>query len=64
MHLPLYGKVKLTETSKPELLDLWNQVLQKNKIIITENQKVVSIEKFDDHFSVKTLAGTFTTNSF
>jgi len=63
MHLPLYGKVKLTETSKPELLDLWNQVLQKNKIIITENQKVVSIEKFDDHFSVKTLAGTFTTNS-
>lgn len=63
MHLPLYGKVKLTETSKPELLDLWNQVLQKNKIIITENQKVISIEKFDDHFSVKTLAGTFTTNS-
>ena len=63
MHLPLYGKVKLTETSKPELLELWNQVLQKNKIIITENQKVVSIEKFDNHFSVKTLADTFTTNS-
>ncbi len=63
MHLPLYGKVKLTETSKPELLDLWNEVLQKNKITITENQKVVSIEKFDDHFSVKTLADTFTTNS-
>jgi len=63
MHLPLYGKVKFTETSKPQLLDLWNEVLQKNKITISENQKVVSIDKFDDYFSVKTLADTFTTNS-
>ncbi|NJD22570.1 MAG: 4Fe-4S dicluster domain-containing protein [Melioribacter sp.] len=63
MHLPLYGKVKFTETSKPQLLDLWNDVLQKNKITISENQKVVSIDKFDDYFSVKTLADTFTTNS-
>jgi len=63
MHLPLYGKVKFTETSKPELLELWNEVLQKNKITIRENQKVVSIEKFDDHFLVKTLDDTFTTNS-
>ncbi|MBI5731006.1 MAG: NAD(P)-binding domain-containing protein [Ignavibacteriales bacterium] len=63
MHLPLYGKVKFTETSKPELLELWNEVLQKNKITIRENQKVVSIDKYDDHFLVKTLDDSFTANS-
>lgn len=63
MQLPLYGKVKFTETSKPELLELWNEILQKNKITIKENEKVVSIDKFDDHFLVKTLDDTFTTNS-
>ena len=63
MHLPLYGKVKFKETSKPELLALWNEVLQKNKIQIKENQKVVSIDQYEDHFSVKTLEDSFTANS-
>jgi len=63
MQLPLYGKVKFTETSKPELLELWNEILLKNKITIKENQKVVSIDKFEDHFLVKTIDDTFTTNS-
>ena len=34
MDLPLWGKVKLVETSKSELLDLWKNVLEKNKISI------------------------------
>jgi thioredoxin reductase/ferredoxin len=63
MHLPLYGKVKFTETSKPELLELWKEILEKNKISIKENQKVVSIDKYDDHFLVKTLDDSFTANS-
>ena len=43
MELPLYGKVKLYETSKTELLNLWDDVLSKNEIQIQENKKVEHI---------------------
>ncbi len=61
MELPLYGKVKLFETSKSELLDLWKAALSKNSISIRENAKVESITQDGDHFIVATLQGdTFT----
>lgn len=64
MDLPLYGKVKLYETSKTELLDLWNSVISKNDIVIKENSKVESIVKNDDVFTVQTLNGdSYTTKS-
>ncbi|WP_297097763.1 NAD(P)-binding domain-containing protein [uncultured Draconibacterium sp.] len=53
MDLPLYGKVKLYETSKPELLDLWNEVLSKNEIKINEKQKVNKITKTEQGFRVE-----------
>ncbi|WP_320111445.1 NAD(P)-binding domain-containing protein [Draconibacterium orientale] len=53
MDLPLYGKVKLYETSKPELLDLWNEVLSKNEIKINEKQKVEKITKNEQGFRVE-----------
>lgn len=43
MDLPLYGKAKLFETSKKELLDLWTEVLGKNEIEIQERKKVSGI---------------------
>jgi thioredoxin reductase (NADPH) len=43
MDLPLYGKVKLFDTSKQELLNIWNDALGKNNITIQENTKVESI---------------------
>lgn len=57
MDLPLYGKVKLFETSKTELIDLWKDVLQKNEIKIVEQNKVESIVKTNAHFNLKTLTG-------
>ena len=57
LNLPLYGKVRLNETSKSELLNLWNEVLSKNSITIRENTKVESISTFDKHSVVKTLLG-------
>ena len=57
MELPLHGKVKLYETSKSELLDLWKNVLSKNAISIKENSKVESIKSDDGHFKVETLTG-------
>ena len=57
MDLPLFGKVKLYETSKPELLDLWQKVLKQNEILIKENSKVESILNKDGHFQVETQVG-------
>jgi thioredoxin reductase/Pyruvate/2-oxoacid:ferredoxin oxidoreductase delta subunit len=57
MDLPLYGKVKLFETSKSALLDLWNTALLQNGITIRENTKVESIGKETGIFTIQTLAG-------
>jgi len=54
MELPLWGKVKLVETSKSELLDLWKNVLEKNNIRVNEQEKVNEIVKQENVFIVKT----------
>jgi len=57
MDLPLYGKVKLFETSKSALLDLWNAALRKNDITIKEHTKVESISHQNGMFDIETLLG-------
>jgi len=54
MDIPLYGKVKLYETSKSELLKLWNDVLTKNEIVIKEYAKVESIVFKENRFVIET----------
>ncbi len=64
MDLPLYGKIKLYDTSKSELIDLWNDALGKNNITIREKTKVEAIVPENGHFIVKTLQGeTFKTQN-
>ena len=63
MDLTLHGKIKLTETTKLELLDLWQSVLSKNKITINEQEKVETIEKEKGIFSLKTNKGTYTSKT-
>lgn len=43
VNLPLFGKVKLFNTNKSELLDLWHKVIAENSLDIQENTKVESI---------------------
>lgn len=52
MDLPLYGKLKLVETTKSELLDIWVKVLELNKITISENEKVNEIQKVENTFRI------------
>jgi thioredoxin reductase len=61
MDLPLHGKVKLRETSKNDLLNLWQTVLSKNKIKINENEKVESINNLgENYFVLKSNKATYT----
>ena len=58
MELPLYGKVKLQDTSKQELLALWTEVLGNNNIEIEQNVKVEKITPLkDETFKVVTANG-------
>lgn len=57
MDLPLFGKVKLFETSKTELLDLWQTVFKKNNISVQENSKVEGIVNEEGIFRLTTLQG-------
>ena len=47
MDLPLYGKVKLFDTSKGELLKIWNEVIEKHGIEIKEHTKVDEIRPLE-----------------
>jgi len=64
MELPLYGRLKLFETSKPELLELWKTVLQKNSIEVKENSKVESIIPEKGYFKIETHSGDHYTSKF
>jgi len=57
MDLPLFGKVKLFETSKSELLDLWTKVLTENNVNIRENTKIEEVTRSDQHFLVTAHTG-------
>ncbi len=44
MDLPLFGKIKLTDTTKDELLSLWTKVTSENDLKIKEHTKVNDIK--------------------
>ena len=64
MELPLFGRIRLYETSKAELLDLWKSVLSKNNITVNENCKVESITTENGIHSVRTIKGELYTAAF
>ncbi len=54
VELPLWGKVKLMETRKEALLDLWEAVMKKTGLKIRTNEKVTDILSSADHFVITT----------
>lgn len=58
MNLPLHGKVKLFNTSKDELLQLWKKLIQEHNLQIIENTKVENINlQKDETFKILTNTG-------
>lgn len=58
MDLPLFGKVKLYDTSKDELLQLWKKVITEQDIEIVEHTKVDKIVPIEnDIFKIVTNTG-------
>ena len=63
LELPLYGKVKLFETSKTELLKLWTEVINRNSIKINEQEKAVDIEKDGEIFRIRSSKNVYTSKT-
>lgn len=58
MDLPLYGKAKLYDTSKDELLQLWKKVISEHDLEILEHTKVEGIvPAADETFKITTSTG-------
>jgi thioredoxin reductase (NADPH) len=62
MELPLYGKIKLSETSKTDLMNLWMDVLSKNNIKINDQEKVDGITRTKEYFEVVTSKSSYSSN--
>ncbi len=61
--LPLFGKVKLTETNKEELLEFWHKVEKQTGVQINYGERVETISGTDMGFEVKTTGGTYRTRA-
>src|SRR4030066_436854 len=63
MDLPMYGKVKLGETSKEALLDLWVTVINKTGLKINTQEKMTDVKQDDNCFKVFTTKGEYLTRT-
>lgn len=63
MNLPLYGKVKLTDTRKEALLELWQKVQRETGLKINEGERVDQIVHRGEGFVVKTDRGAYATRA-
>lgn len=56
-YLPYYGPIKLYNTSKDELLSIWNSALTKAEITVKENTKIEFVVSLDGMFEVLSASG-------
>ena len=59
VELPLYGKLKVSEITKEELLGIWQDIIGRFKLNILAGQKVEAVHKVDNYFVVKTQTAEF-----
>ncbi|MCP5044868.1 MAG: NAD(P)-binding domain-containing protein, partial [bacterium] len=61
--LPGYGKVKLRETTKEALLELWEKVIKQTGVEIRYAERVEAVERTGNLFEVRTNRGTHSTKT-
>ncbi|HHH35378.1 MAG TPA: 4Fe-4S dicluster domain-containing protein [Gammaproteobacteria bacterium] len=61
--LPIYGKVKVTETSKEALLELWQKIERETGLEINYHERMEGIERQGEGFIVRTTRGSYETRA-
>lgn len=59
VELPLYGRLKVSEIRKEELLEIWKEIIGKFSLNILTEHKVESIEKTGEAFAVRVKGASF-----
>lgn len=59
VELPGYGKVKLKETTKEALLELWSDVIKKTGLKVKSGEKMTGLKRESDCFRVTTNKGEY-----
>jgi len=63
MNLPLIGKVKISETRKEALMELWQDVQRKTGLKVNEGERVEEIQKKGEGFVVRTSRASYETRA-
>jgi thioredoxin reductase/ferredoxin len=63
VELPLYGKLKVSEISKEELLQIWVDIVQRFKLNILTQHKAETIDSVNGHFVAKANGRTFVSST-
>ena len=63
MQLPVLGKVKMSEISKEALMQFWQNVVKKTGLKINFNERMETINRNGNGFSVKTSRGSYNSRS-
>lgn len=63
VELELVGPVKFTEVQKEVLLEFWNKVVTKTGLRISFGERMKSVERSGDRFTVTTNRGSYTARS-
>jgi thioredoxin reductase (NADPH) len=63
VHLPMYGKVKLRETTKEALLEFWEEVEQRTGLEIRYEEGVEQVTRVGDGFEVESSLGKYRTRA-
>jgi len=63
VELPLYGKLKVSEISKEELLALWKNIINRFNLKLATHQKVESVMKTGDIFVTHSQENDFTSSA-
>jgi putative YpdA family bacillithiol system oxidoreductase len=61
--IPLYGRLKVSEITKEELLNIWLDIVQKNKLNIQTNAKLESITPIRGGFQIGYSGSTISTKN-
>ncbi len=61
--LPLYGRLKVSEISKEELLGIWKDIISRFKLDIRTHHKVDSVDQHQGMFAVNSQGETFMASS-
>ncbi|MDH3974442.1 MAG: NAD(P)-binding domain-containing protein [Deltaproteobacteria bacterium] len=60
VEIPLYGKVKLRETTKEALLDLWMKIISQTGLKINTNEKMLALSPHKNgSYTIKTSKGEY-----